>query len=210
MSYIGALSPPAGINPHAVDFWFTACANLPDDPRSARAQALHEYEVLCDSAGLSSFVGSDIDPNIAIRNFLWKRRRIYVRYVELTHLMDKVWIRKVTKEAYLTDYGFAIKVEGWIRVKDPLWFRNIQKPGWRFSIAHDKEMRYTVKLDPGITIYVRNPNIRSPNTWFTGYEIHCPLTPRLPDFKSKTILSALWIPTATMIRPKGTQPQRRL
>ncbi len=206
----GALKPPKGVNPHAVDFWFTACKQLPDDIRSARAQALRTYVALCDSAGLFPFVNSDTNPNVAIRTFLDRRRRLYLRYVELTHLMDTVRIRKITKEAYLTEYGFAINVEGWISVTDPYWFRHIQKPGWRFSIAHDKRQRYTVKLDPGITVYVRNPNIRSPNTWFVGYDIHCPLTPRLPDFKPQTILKTLWNPTSTILRPKGTQPQRRL
>lgn len=206
----GALKPPKGANPHAIELWFKACQRLPDNTRSARAQALRTYVSLCDSAGLSPFSDSDTDPNIAIRLFLSRRRRLYVRYLDITGVMTPVRIRKIYRDAYLTDYGFAIRIEGWVSVKDPLWFREIQKPGWRFSLNRDREHRYTVKLDPGITIYVRNPNIQNPNSWFVGYEIHCPLTPKLPDFKTQTLLKTLWDNTATIIRPTGTQPQRRL
>lgn len=206
-----ALLPPKGANPHAVDLWFTACKQLPQEDRLARAQALHKYVQLCDSAGLSPFVDSSVDPNIAIRNFLGKRRRLYVRYMDITGFMDNVRIRKITRDAYLTSYGFAIRVEGWVSVADPRWFAKIKTtPGWRFSLAQDKEHRHVLKLDPGITLYVRNPNIRSPVSWFVGYEIHCPIIPRLPDFKSQTILSVLWDKMALAIRPKNTLPQRRL
>lgn len=206
-----ALSPPKDINPHAIELWFAACKNLPQDPRLARAQALRKYVELCDSSGLSLFADPDSDPNIAIRTFLGKRRRLLVRYLENTKFMAGVRIRKITRDAYLTDYGFAIRTEGWVSVADPRWFAKIKTtPGWRFSIAQDKEKRHVVKLDPGLTLYVRNPNLRSSVSWFVGYDIHCPMTPNLKDFKSATILKALWNNIATTIRPRGTQPQRRL
>jgi hypothetical protein len=205
-----ALAPPKGANPHAVDHWFTACKNLPADPRLARAQALRKYVQLCDSAGLLPFA-AQADPNIAIRNFLGTRRRLYVRYADLTKFMKPLFVRKITRDAYLTEYGFAIRIEGWVRVSDPLWFRHIKAtPGWRFSLTWDKEYRYTVKLDPGITVYVRNPSNRSPTSWYVGYEIHCPVTPDLPDFKPATILKRLWDPIASSVRPKNTLPQRRI
>ena len=211
MSLPGALAPPKGINPHAIDHWFVACKNLPDDVRLARAQALRTFMQRCDSAGLSPFE-DPADPNIAIRNFLGTRRRLYVRYADLTKFLKPLFVRRVTREAYLTEYGFAIRIEGWVRtVADPLWFRHLKAaPGWRFSLTWDKEYRYTVKLDPGITVYVRNPFHRSPSTWYVGYEIHCPITPDLPDFKSETILRHLWDPIAASIRPKNTLPQRRI
>jgi hypothetical protein len=206
-----ALRPPPSVNPHAIDLWFEACTNLPQDPRLARAEAMRKYVSLCDSAGLSVFADPGIDPNIAIRNFLGKRRRLYVRYVELSKFFDGVRIRKITKDAYPTDYGFAIRVEGWVSTADPRWFAKIKTtPGWRFSLAQDKQHRHYLKLDPGITVYVRNPNLRSPVSWYVGYEIHCPITPNLKDFKSETMLRVLWDTLAATVRPRGTLPQRRL
>ena len=206
-----ALSPPPDVNPHAIDLWFAACKNLPQDPRLARAQALRRYVALCDSAGLSVFVDSNIDPNVAIRNFLGKRRRLLVRYFELTKFMDGITIRKIVRDAYPTANGFVIRIEGWVSTADPRWFAKIKTtPGWRFSLAQDKQRRHVVKLDPSLTLYVRNPSLRSAISWFVGYEIDCPLTPNLRDFKSATILDALWTPIATSVRPKGTLPQRRL
>ena len=136
MSLPGALAPPKGINPHAIDHWFVACKNLPEDVRLARAQALRTFMQRCDSAGLSPFE-DPADPNIAIRNFLGTRRRLYVRYADLTKFLKPLFVRKVTREAYLTEYGFAIRIEGWVRtVADPLWFRHIKAaPGWRFSLT---------------------------------------------------------------------------
>ena len=203
-----ALAPPKGFNPHAVDFWFTACKNLPKDTRLAKVKAMHRYVRLCDSAGLSPF--TDSNPNAAIRNFLGNRRRLYVRFADITGFMQNVRVRKVSQTADLTDYGFSIKVEAWVQVPDPLWFRVTQKPGWRFSLAWDKEHRYTLKLDPGITVYVRNPSIRNPNSWYVGYEVHCPITPVLPVLTPNMILEYLWTPTSAKFRPKRTLPQRRI
>lgn len=168
------------------------------------------FTAACAKAGLSPFVAVQ-NPNPAIRNFLAKRRKLYVRYMDLTNFMQDVRVRKIVKDAYLTDYGFAVRVEGWVTVADPRWFAKVKTtPGWRFSLAQDKEHRHVIHLDPGITLYVRNPNIRSPVSWYVGYEVHCPITPRLPNFKPATILSTLWDPTAAVIRPKNTLPQRRL
>lgn len=208
-----ALAPPQRLNPHAVDLWFSACKSLPEDPRSARSQALRTYVALCDSAGLSPFVGAEVDPNPAIRNFLGKRRRLYVRYMDTTQFMKGVYVRKITRDAYPTEYGFAIRIEGWVSLTDKStnWFRKVKSiPGWRFSLMWDKEHRYTLKLDPGITIYVRNPVFGSQTSWYVGYEIHCPIAPKLKDLKSETILRILWDSMAIQVRPKLTTPQRRL
>jgi hypothetical protein len=207
-----ALSPPSKINPHAINLWFIACKSLPQDVRSARAQALRTFVTLCDSADLSPFVGSDVDPNPAIRNFLGQRRRLYVRYMDNTGFMKHVYVRKITRDSYLTEYGFAIRIEGWVSVgDDKLWFRKISStPGWQFSLSWDNQHRYTLKLDPGITLYVRNPVMSSQKTWYVGYEIHCPITPSLQNYKPETILRNLWDSTMISIRPKGTLPQRRI
>lgn len=213
MQHPAALAPPSKLNPHAVDLWFAACKSLPKDIRSARSQALRDYVASCDSAGLSPFVGPNVDPNPAIRNFLGKRRRLYVRYMDTTEFMKGVYVRKLTRNAYPTTYGFAIRIEGWVSLADPSvnWFRKIKSiPGWRFSLMWDKEHRYVLKLDPGLSIYVRNPVMGSQTSWYVGYEIHCPLSPNLPDLKSETILRVLWDSMAIQIRPKLSPPQRRL
>ena len=205
-----ALAPPAGINPNAIEHWFTACQNLTSTDRSSRLQATQLFVDACKAYDLSPFL--DDNPNPAIRHFLAKRRRLYVRYLERTGLMENVYVRKIQqREAYLTEYGFGIRIEAWCNVPDPYWFRKIRAtPGWRFSLTWDDEHRCNVHLDPGITVYVRNPSIRSPITWYVGYEIHCPLTPKLKVLDSQTILRTLWDPISLTIRPKGTLPQRRI
>lgn len=204
-----ALEPPDGINPDAIELWIRACSEVPSTGRSARVRTTKAFLELCTRAGLQPF--QEANPNPAIREFLKHRRRLYVRYLGKTKLMDRVRVRKVTRDAYLTSYGLGIRIEAWSSVPDAYWFRHLKAtPDWRFSLMWDEEHRCQVQLDPGITVYVRNPNIRSPLTWFVGYEIHCPLTPKLRDLTSANILRSLWDPVALTIRPKGTLPQRRI
>lgn len=208
-----SLFPPKNINPHAVDLWFSACSYARKMNWSARSRTLHKFVELCDSAGLSAFMADNEDPNPAIKNFLGKRRRLYVRYIDSTGFLNKVYVRKIFRDAYLTDYGFAIKIEAWVSLDDATynWFRKIKSiPAWRFSLMWDKEHRYTLKLDPGITVYVRNPIPGSKTSWYVGYEIHCPLAPKLPNLKPDTILKNLWDSMALSVRPKNSKPQRRL
>ncbi len=208
---LAPLKPPMNINPHAVDTWFEACEFFKDQPNSFRYSLLNKYVELCDARDQEAFSFNYTNPNPAIKNFLWRRRKMYVRYLERTGLLDNVKIRRApVKEAYLTDYGFAIRVEGWASVPDPYWFRRIKAtPGWRFSLQWDSEQRCVVRVDPGLTIYVRNPNIRSPLTWYVGFEIHCPLVPKLENYKGTTIIRELWDSIAQTVRTKGL-PQRRL
>lgn len=207
---VSALKPPPGINADALDYWFAACESLRQAPDTGRAYVLQTYVRLCDERGIQPFSNS-VNPNPSIQSFLLRRRKLYVRYLERTGLMEGVKIRRApTKEAQLTDYGFSIRVEGWASVPDPYWFRRIKAtPGWRFSLNWDKEHRCVVRVDPGLTIYVRNPNIRSPLTWYIGFEIHCPIVPKLKVYKSQSIIRELWDPVSQSIRSKEL-PQRRL
>jgi len=161
---------------------------------------------LCDAAGLLPFVDGVVSRDAAIRNYLGQRRRLYVRYLDVTGLLTNIPIRMVKRKVHLDHTGFSINVEAWITVDDPYWFR---KPStkWRFTRMWDKEHRYTCQPDPGLLIYVRNPTGRSPNFWYVGYTITCPIEPDLTSGslaeKESYILRQLWDPISKTFRARN-------
>ena len=212
MEYPEALDPPKRVNPHCLDQWFAACkAVKKDDARSAWKAVFLRYVELCDSAGLLPFVDHPVATDAAIRTYLYKRRRLFIRFLEFTHLMKDIPVRRVYKEVTLDHRGFSIKVEAWIRVTDPKWFK-VFRGRWAFSLNWDKERRYKVKLDPGMFVYVRNPAIRTANTWYMGYVITCPLEPDLTQGnlhdKTQYIWTHLWEPLSKAIRSRDVKMVR--
>jgi len=204
---------PKDFNPHAVDIWFAACANLPTDRRLAWSTALHNYTEGCERAGLLPLL-KDVDINLAIRNYLYKKRHTFVRFLNVTKLMQgRKILRAITREVHVEPYGFSITIEARIREDDPTWYRKLWRLplGYRFQIQ--KELGRTVlHLDPGLTVYVRNPMISIPHRWIIGYTIRCPLFPNYdgPLSEDEFILHQLWEPLMNSYRPFKTQPLRWL
>lgn len=199
---------PQNFNPHAVKMWFDACANLPPDVRSAWTIAVHRYKGYCASAGLSPFVESKADTNIAIKNYLWTQRQQFVRFLRTTKVLDGLKaIRNPESEARPEHYGFSLDVRVQFRLEDPTWIKTLMRMrgGYRFSPLRDSHRRYSMTLNPGLIVYVWNGQIISPNRWFVGYEIRCPLTPLYPDDgvpadKPKFIMDEMWTPLIKSVR----------
>jgi len=202
--YPSPLVLPKGLNPHAVNQWFEACKNLPKDARSAWRTARLRYAALCDHAGLLPF--ADVPRDVAIRAYLGQRRRLFVRYMDYTHILAQVKIRMVKRQVRIEPSGFKITVEAWVRVQDPTWFK-IPGTRWRFTRGWDKQHRYTCQVDPGLVIYIRNPAIRSPGFWYVGYIITCPIAPdqltgSVTD-QQNYVLHNLWDPISHVWRARG-------
>ncbi len=199
-----ALDPPATLNPHCMDEWFEACSS--QDSRSDRRSVLHTYMQLCDSAGLLPFVDHVGNRDVAIRNYLAKRRWMFVRFLDVTKILVSIPILKVKRTVHLHPKGFSVNVEAWVKVEDPRFFKKYRTP-WRFSLGWDKEHRYVLELDPGLHVYVRNPGIRMAGFWYFGYTVNCPINPDLTEGSLKDkeayILHQLWEPLSAYLRGRG-------
>ena len=206
--YPDPLELPPNINPHAVDQWFKACqdSRKEKDPRSAWRAAIGMYTDLCRSAGLSPFVVPK-NENVAIRNFLYSRRRKIVRFLDATKLMVGLpVIRKIDRKAQkLPNGGFSITVQSQVRIDDPTWISKISKfsLNYRFSSLRNKQRQYTVNLDPSITFFVYNDQIAASHQWHLGYTVRCPIKPKVEGGYSETefILDQLWLPLLHKFRP---------
>lgn len=207
------LNPPERINPHCLNQWFEACTKLPEDDKLAWKAAMHRYVQLCDAQGLLPFPGGVQNRDVAIRNFLGQRRRLFVRYVDQTNILVGIPVRKVTRKVKIDHTGFSINVEAWVTVEDPNWFRK-PKARWRFSFGWDKEKRFVNNIDPSLMIYVRNPALRAPNFWYVGYTINCPLEPDLKDGtlqdKENYVIRELWDPISKVWRGRGLSRVKHL
>jgi hypothetical protein len=164
------------------------------------------YTDLCRSAGLSPFVVPK-NENVAIRNFLYSRRRKIVRFLDATKLMVGLpVIRKIDRKAQkLPNGGFSITVQSQVRIDDPTWISKISKfsLNYRFSSLRNKQRQYTVSLDPSITFFVYNDQIAASHQWHLGYTVRCPIKPKVAGGYSETefILDQLWLPLLHKFRP---------
>lgn len=208
MNYPDPLVLPTNLNPHAIDQWFEACKNLNHtDPRSAWRTAIGTYTDLCRSAGLSPFVAPK-NQNVAIRNFLYTRRRKIVRFLDVTKLMVGIpVIRKIDRSVQITPSGFKITVQSQVRIEDPTWVGKITKfaLGYRFSTLRNKQRQYISRLDPSVTFFVYNDQIAASHQWHIGYTIQCPMKPEyIGGYSEKEfILGQLWAPLSHKFRPSG-------
>jgi hypothetical protein len=216
----GPLDFPRNFNPHAVNIWFTACSDLPSDPRSAWVAALHTYKEGCKSAGLSPFAEPGQDTDIAIRNYLYGQRRHLVRFLNVTRMMVGLKVlHNLRREARVETYGFSIMIEAQMRIKDPNWVQSLfrMNGGYRFNRIRDSKRRYVLMLDPGLIVFVYNQQIANPDRWFIGYEIRTPLQPSYKsdtdmdlESKSQFILDQLWKPLMNTYRGRDLDRIRHL
>lgn len=207
VKYPDPLDLPTNLNPHAVDQWFQACRSLDQypDPRSAWRAAVGIYTDLCRSTGLSPFVGPK-DGNVAIRNFLYTRRRKLIRFLDTTNLMVGVPVlRQVKRDVRALPNGFTVRVSAQVRIQDPTWVSRLTKfPfGYRFGLLRNKQRQYVLKLDPSLTVFVYNDQIAASHQWHIGYTVQCPIKPNYPagHDESQFILEQLWHPMMTKFRP---------
>lgn len=206
--YPDPLDLPANLNPHALDQWFMACQKTSQekDSRSAWRAAIGLYTDLCRSAGLSPFVATK-NENVAIRNFLYSRRRKIVRFLDATKLMVGLpVIRKIDRRVQkLSNGGFSITVQSQVRIEDPTWVRRLSKfpLNYRFSSLRTRQRQYAVKLDPSILFFVYNDQVSASHQWHLGYTVQCPIKPAHEGGYSETefILDQLWLPLTNKFRP---------
>jgi len=208
----GPLDFPRNFNPHAVAIWFAACRSLPQDTRSAWTTAIARYRAGCKSAGLSPFVDPKQDTDIAIRNYLFMQRTVFVRAMNVTGLTrDLKVIRLVHRECRVEPYGFSLIVSVQFQMDDPTWIKSLfrLKGGYRFSPARDVHRRYCMELDPGLTVFVYNDSINGPRRWHIGYEIKCPIAPMWSSdgpadaaTKEQYVLDNLWAPLMNTYRER--------
>jgi hypothetical protein len=201
-----ALDPPKGLNPNAIEIWFKVCAS---DYRLATKDLLKEYVEACNRAGLYPFVEPSHDSNVAIRNYLYKRRRKFVRFLDFTKLMVGLpIIRLIKRNAFTLPNGFGITISCQLRIEDPTWVRKLAHlgGGYRFPLMRDRFRRYVLDLDPGICVFVYNDMINAPNLWHIGYTIICPIVPDyegMEHYKHDYVLQHLWAPLFHAYRGKG-------
>jgi len=198
-----ALSPPKNINPHAIELWFDACKN----PELATEDVLSVFTEACHAANLYPFVAPNTDSNVAIRNYLYRRRNKFVRFLDWTKLMVGLpIIRLIKREVNLEEHGFSITVSCQLRIEDPTWIKKIFRfRPQRFPIMRDKLRRYVLQLDPGLKVFIYNEMISASNRWHIGYTIYCPLDPSYAGFtnyKKEFILDHLWKPLMTKRRAR--------
>ena len=206
------LNFPKVFNPHAVDLWFAACAKT--DPKSVGAwtQVLKDFTHLCARADLDPYYKGEW--NSAIQHFLWTRRRHFVRYADLTKLVQGVKvIRLIHRAVDFTHFGFELTISAQCHIPDPTWMKRLFNlgPAFRFSKLRDSQRHYVRHLDPGLEVFVYNDTITGVDQWHIGYVIKCPLMPETHgQDKKQYVLDQLWGPIRSKIKPRNADNTRYL
>lgn len=206
------LNFPKVFNPHAINLWFDACAKT--DPKSVGAwnAVLKTFVHLCAQDNLDPYYKGEW--NSAIAQFLWTRRRHFVRYADLTKLVQGVRvIRIVRREVAFTDFGFKLTVSAQCHIPDPTWVNKLfQLPGvFRFNKLRDHQRHYVKHLDPGLEVFVYNDLISAADSWHIGYTIKCPLMPETHgQDRRQYVLDRLWAPIRSKVKPRNADNTRYL
>lgn len=196
-----SLRPPQGANPAALDLWFQAAANV------SRSMAYKEYVKLCNAAGLPALV----DPqhrNPEIRSFLMSRRKLIVRMLDQTKMLQGIPIfrRAIKRTATVTPRGFSVTISTQLRITDPTWVKTLTRfrPGHSFGLTRNKARELELRLDPSVRMFVYNDMISNLNLWHVGYTVTCPIPPDLtgcmPGHEEEFVLD-LWAPAFNKLRP---------
>lgn len=193
---------PPDLNPHAIDLWFKACEDLPTDPINAWKQAIGRFVDLAHAKNLAPFLKVG-NRNVAIRNFLYQRRKKIVQFLDYTGLLQNLNKSiRIKRKIIITDYGFEILVFTTVPIRDRNFVKNIQRSyKSRFSLLRDRQRHYNVKLDPAVTFFVFEHYY---NLFEVGYSIKCPMH---PDYeggyeKSDYILNHIWKPLYNAFRSR--------
>jgi hypothetical protein len=206
------LNFPKVFNPFALDLWFAACATVDPKSKGAWNMVLRDFRHRCAKADLDPHFQGDWDS--AIQHFLAVRRRHFVRYADMTKLVQGVKvIRSVSRTVDFTDFGFQLTVSAQCHIEDPTWVKKLFRftSNLRFSPIRDRQRRYVHRIDPGLEVFVYNEMISSTNVWHIGYTISCPL---MPDTKGQDrknfVLNTLWAPIRSRMKPKKADTSRYL
>ena len=175
---------------------------------------MHNFNEGCHREGLYPFKDPDHCGNYAITNYLYKRRRKFVRMLDFTKLMVGLpVIRLIKRHAIPEPDGFILTVSCQLRIEDPTWIKRIFNFSghYRFPLQRNKFRQYVLHLDPGIEVFIYNDLIAAPTRWHIGYTIRCPFVPDYSGYehnKEAFIINQLWKPLATKFRGRWLDPIR--
>lgn len=209
---VDPLSPPPLINPVALPIWFEVAQSAnPSHSLSVQwSTALRQLGDRCRAISIKPFIGVK-HQNPQIRNYLAARRRLIVRFFNITKMLKNVPVRRreLERSVKITQSGFQITVSALLRIDDPTWVHGLTRfsPGYRFSPLKTKDHEFQVFLDPATRMFVYNDLLSASLRWHVGYTVNCPVRPDytgvIPGHEEDFVLS-LWKPIQNNIRPSGS------
>lgn len=202
---------PLAFNVNNVLHWKAACAELiPSlDTRYDWASTIKRYVELCTENGVFPFSTLHQSRNDQISEFLTERRRAFVKFINMTGLLEHVYLKATHRLVSATDAGFVLRVHGEAIIEDPTYTTFLQQIPYPKMLLRTEDSHYVRQLMPGLEIFAYNEYARSmKQRWIVGYEISCPIFPDLPNHPTPTkaeierfILDILWMPLLRSMRP---------
>jgi hypothetical protein len=202
---------PLGFNVNNVSQWQKAVQELiPSlDTRYDWALTIKRYVEQCTNEGLFPFQTLHQTRNDQIVDYLTERRRAFVKFINMTGLLEHVFLTATHRVATVSDAGFVLDVHGEAVIEDPTYTTFLQKIPYPKILLRTLDGRYVRQLMSGLEIYAYNDYARNmKQRWRVGYAITCPIFPDLPNNQTPTkkqlenfILQILWMPLLRSMRP---------
>jgi hypothetical protein len=191
--------------------WRQACTELVPslDIKYDWGITIRRYVELCTQNNVFPFATLHQSRNDQISDYLAERRRAFVKFINMTGLLEHVYLKATHRTVTAIDSGFTLRVHGEAIIEDPTYTTFLQKAPFPRMLLRTEDQHYVRQLMPGLELFAYNEYNRSmKQRWIVGYEITCPIFPDLPNHPTPTkaeierfILDLLWMPLLRSMRP---------
>lgn len=202
---------PLAFSANNISQWTAAVQELiPSlDTRYDWAITIKRYVEQCTKSGVYPFQALHQTRNDQISDFLTERRRAFVKFINMTGMLEHVFLKATHRTVTVTESGFHLRVHGDAIIEDPTYTTFLQKVPYPKMLLRTEDSHYVRQLMNGLEVFAYNEYARTmKQRWIVGYEIVCPIFPDLPNHPTPTkdelerfILDILWMPLLRSMRP---------